>query len=69
MPARSTEREWYRWLDKLGAFRKQFGHCRVPPKWAGIPGLSTWVIEQRTRFHELELDQSGLATGEGRRIL
>lgn len=57
MPIKSTERDWYRWLDKLGAFQKQYGHCRVPPKWVGIPGLSTWVAEQRTRFHNLDLNQ------------
>jgi hypothetical protein len=53
----SSEREWFRWLDKLSAFRRQFGHCRVPAKWTGIPGLSKWVHEQRNRFHELELQR------------
>ena len=57
MPIRSIEREWYRWLDELNDFRKQYGHCRVPPRWVGIPGLSTWVSEQRTRFHELDFNR------------
>lgn len=57
MPIKSTEREWYRWLDKLGAFQRQYGHCRVPPKWVGIPGLAAWVVVQRTRFHELDLNK------------
>ena len=38
-----AEREWNEWLAKLGAFRQNFGHCRVPPKWPGDPGLAKWV--------------------------
>jgi len=51
------DREWHEWLERLGAFREQFGHCQVPPKWTGIPGLARWVAEQRNRFHLLDVDR------------
>jgi hypothetical protein len=51
------EREWNEWLAKLGAFRQNFGHCRVPPKWPGDPGLAKWVAEQRNQFHRLPLER------------
>lgn len=52
-----TNREWKQWLAKLDAFRRTFGHCRIPPKWPGEPGLARWVIQQRTQFHALPLAQ------------
>ena len=46
-------REWNEWVQKLAAFRKRFGHTRVPPKWSSDPGLAKWVSKQRNEFHRL----------------
>jgi hypothetical protein len=49
-------REWKEWMQKLSAFRKRFGHSRVPPNWSGDPRLGKWVSNQRNEFHRLGKD-------------
>jgi hypothetical protein len=40
---------WDTRLAELKAYRKQHGHCDVPLRWAGNPGLGNWVISQRVK--------------------
>jgi hypothetical protein len=36
-------------FSELRAFKKQFGHCKVPKHWAPNPVLGDWVSTQRTQ--------------------
>ncbi|MBI4024127.1 MAG: helicase associated domain-containing protein [Verrucomicrobia bacterium] len=38
---------WERRFEKLKAFKKKFGHCRVPTEWTGNRGLNLWVMAQK----------------------
>jgi len=40
---------WERRFDQLLAFRRRFGHCRVPAGWSENTPLSAWVQIQRVR--------------------
>jgi len=53
----SSESESNAWMDRLGAFREAFGHCRVPPNWTKIPALAKWVSLQRSGFDSLPFER------------
>lgn len=36
-------------LEELAAYKKRFGNCDVPVRWADNPALGTWVWEIRSR--------------------
>jgi len=39
--------DWATRFAQLKAYRKHFGHCRVPRTWKANPKLGTWVCSQR----------------------
>lgn len=58
---------WGRHFRKLEAFKREYGHCRVPAQWPCNPALGVWVQAQRRRLrrgrlsaeHKRQLDQVG----------
>src|SRR5262249_39956889 len=44
-----SETFWKERLSELEEFKRRFGHCNVPAKWAENSALGTWVYEMRTR--------------------
>lgn len=42
------ENRWMKGFEELEAFKKRFGHCRVPMKYP----LRTWVLTQRSMFRK-----------------
>ena len=38
------EKQWEYRFQQLLAFRKDFGHCRVPRGYKNNPELATWVV-------------------------
>ncbi len=40
---------WESRFSEVSAFRKQFGHCRVPKHWPANPALGDWVSTQRAQ--------------------
>jgi hypothetical protein len=43
---------WETRYQELVHFRRRFGHCRVPRRRPGSPGLRNWVQTQRYAFHQ-----------------
>ena len=49
---------WERRFNELKAFKKRFGHCRVPAKaWVENPELGLWLSNQRNRWERLSAEQ------------
>jgi hypothetical protein len=55
-----------RGLEKLKAYRKEYGHCRVPRSYSDSE-LVSFVKQQRTQYRRLENGNSSSLTGERRR--
>lgn len=51
---------WQHMYDRLVAFRKDFGHTRVPVTWAIDPKLGKWVSRMRQEKGRLASDQIDL---------
>lgn len=45
-----TREEWATRFEQLKAYKKRFGHCRVPREWKENPQLGGWVTSQRWRL-------------------
>jgi len=41
---------WRKRYEELKAFKRRFGHCRVPEKWKENRPLGSWVVMQRWEF-------------------
>jgi hypothetical protein len=41
--------QWNEMLERLGAFKAEYGHCLVPKRFADDPRLGTWVETQRVQ--------------------
>lgn len=48
--AATRDHRWERMFLKLKAFRKAFGHCRVPQGWSRDKQLASWICIQRRRY-------------------
>ena len=50
--------QWEQQLSELKAFKKRFGHCRVPAKaWVENPTLGSWLSAQRNHWERLSAEQ------------
>ena len=50
--------QWEQRFNELKAFKKRFGHCRVPLKgWGENPTLGRWLSFQRNRWERLSAEQ------------
>src|ERR1700674_2497444 len=59
----SLDPRWDRSFLRLREFRRRFGHCHVPAKWAENINLSRWVVKLR------RLNRAGRLSGEKLRRL
>ena len=41
---------WNEHISELMELRQQWGHCKVPKKYARNPNLGCWVIHQRSKY-------------------
>src|SRR5262245_61032469 len=68
--SRAKDREWDRMCDRLAAWRRDHGHCRIPKNGSEDPRFVRWVVRQRhylrartlrpdrrSRLEELGLDR------------
>ena len=50
--------QWEQRFSELKAFKKRFGHCRVPAKaWVENPELGSWLSNQRNHWERLSAEQ------------
>ncbi len=49
--------EWERRFTELQAFRRRFGHCRVPANWPENRMLAKWAVAQRQRWGHSSIAQ------------
>ena len=50
--------QWEQRFRELKAFKKRFGHCRVPAKdWVENPTLGSWLSNQRNHWERLSAEQ------------
>ena len=50
--------QWEQRFSELKAFKKRFGHCRVPAKaWVENPTLGSWLSNQRNHWERLSAKQ------------
>jgi len=56
------EHTWTKRYDELKQFKLQKGHCEVPQKYSGNPGLGMWVSTQRKQYSLLKERKSSFMT-------
>lgn len=54
---RSTSEDFNGNYRKLAAFKKRFGHCRVPSNWPEDRTLAAWVERQRNQWDHLSMNE------------
>jgi len=54
---RSTSEDFNGNYRKLAAFKKRFGHCRVPSNWREDRELASWLDCRRNRWDRLTMDE------------
>ncbi|KAL7504325.1 hypothetical protein ACHAXN_002006 [Cyclotella atomus] len=58
----ACESRWSLRYSQLMLFKKRFGHCRVPQKYAENPQLAgEWVIQQRKEFRNGKITEERIA--------
>ncbi|RDC63410.1 helicase associated domain-containing protein [Adhaeribacter pallidiroseus] len=58
--SRKTVVSWANMFDRLQWFKHEFGHTRVPVKWASDPKLGKWVSRMRHEKHKLAPERMAL---------
>ena len=47
-----SDRQWDQQLEKLMAYKAEYGHTRVPQRWEQDKVLGRWVMTQRKYYHQ-----------------
>jgi superfamily II DNA or RNA helicase/DNA-binding SARP family transcriptional activator len=53
--------DWEQNFVKLGAFKSEHGHCRVPEGFKHDPQFATWVAVQRQRYKQAKLSSDRIS--------
>ena len=67
--AEKSQSLWNERLQQMREFKVEFGHCRVPRKYAANPKLGHWVNTQRYNYKLPKEGKPSLMTAERSREL